>query len=229
MKPYRTLLFDADHTLLDFQAAERDALPKTFQHFQLPLTEEIRQFYLTLNAKLWRDFEKGLVSREEVLYHRFDVVFDTFGYHCDAHVFGDHYLQMLAEGSAVIPGARKMLQKLKGHCRLFIVTNGVSHVQRKRMKDAGLYDLFEQIFVSEETGYRKPEKGFFDYVFSHIPAFSKESTLLLGDSLLSDILGANRAGIDSCWYCPSGEENHTEAVPTYTIQNWQELFDQGLV
>lgn len=230
MKRYTTLLFDADHTLLDFDAAERAGLEKTFQRYGFPFGQEVKEFYRDLNDRLWRDYEKGLVSREEVLYSRFRTVFDRFGYDADPYQFGEEYLDTLAEGSEVIAGSREMLQAVKqsGH-RMYIVTNGVEHVQNKRLLDAGIRSYFDDVFVSEAAGAQKPKRAFFDYTFARIPQLVLDETLLIGDSLLSDMLGANGAGIDSCWFNAKKQKNITDAVPTYEVSDWKEFTQRFLI
>ena len=110
-------------------------------------------------------------------------------------------------------------------CDLYIVTNGVSRTQYSRLHDSGLDRYMKGIFVSEDAGYQKPMKAYFDYVFARIPGFQAEKTLIVGDSLSSDIRGGNNAGIDTCWYCPDGGQMPGDVRVNYTIRRLEELKD----
>src|SRR5690606_32564259 len=108
--------------------------------------------------------------------------------------------------------------------QLYIVTNGVPETQYKRLKNAKLDHYFKHIFVSVEIGYQKPMKEFFDYVFERIPDVKLEETLIIGDSLSSDIQGGINAGIDTCWFNRNRKQNQSPFKPTYEIHDLKELY-----
>ncbi|MTT31392.1 noncanonical pyrimidine nucleotidase, YjjG family [Terrilactibacillus sp. BCM23-1] len=225
MKHYRTLLFDVDDTLLDFQAAEDFALRSLFEEQSIPLTIDIEARYKQINQGLWRSFEEGKIERDEIASTRFSLLFKEYGQEVDGFSLGMKYRNFLKEGHQLISGAIELIEDLKNKFDLYIVTNGVAETQDKRLRDAGLFPLFKDIFVSEDTGFQKPMKEFFDYVFAQIPHFSLEETLIIGDSLTSDIKGGEVAGIDTCWFNPEMTPNHTKIKPTYQIQKLEELYD----
>lgn len=111
------------------------------------------------------------------------------------------------------------------HYTLYIVTNGVSKTQDCRLWLSGLSSFFQDVFVSEDAGFPKPNQKYFDYVTKRIVNFKPENTLLIGDSLTSDIKGGNMAGIDTCWFNPHGLENKTNIIPNYIIYSLEQLFD----
>ncbi len=121
-------------------------------------------------------------------------------------------------------GALELITNLQKRFVLHIVANGVSRTQDKHLRDSGLYPYFNEVFVSEDTGFQKPMKEFFEYVFTRIPAFPREKGLIIGDSLRADIRGGQRAGLDSCWFNPTETGNDTDTVPTYEIQKLDELY-----
>lgn len=125
----------------------------------------------------------------------------------------------------MIDGAYELIERLSPSFDLYIVTNGVSRSQYKRLGDSGLYPFFKDVFVSEDTGFQKPMKEYFDYVFARIPGFSAEHGLIIGDSLSADIKGGQMAGIDTCWFNPGKKENESGIIPTYEIQSLDELYD----
>ena len=124
----------------------------------------------------------------------------------DTDAFNREYLHNLGYGTQPLPHALELCQALSAlGCRLYILTNGLSGPQRRRLAGSGLTPYLSDIFVSEETGFQKPRKEFYDYVFARIPDFAKSRALMVGDSLSSDMEGARNAGVDACWYNPKGK------------------------
>ncbi|WP_407371053.1 YjjG family noncanonical pyrimidine nucleotidase [Carnobacterium sp.] len=222
MKRYQTLLFDVDDTLLDFKAAENYALQKLFSEHDIVLTDDIKQFYQDMNQKLWSSFEKGEIKREELLHTRFSILFKKVGLTLNGAHLDNLYRQYLEESAVLIDGAKSLVQKLTKQYNLYVVTNGVARTQFIRLNNSELTTYFKDIFVSEEVGYQKPTKEFFNHVFEKIPHHSANKTLIIGDSLTSDIQGGVNAGIDTCWFNPNGSKNATP-IPTYEIHRLQTL------
>ena len=108
------------------------------------------------------------------------------------------------------PGALELVRDLSEKYLLYIVTNGNAVSQRTRLEHSGLLPYVKDVFVSEDAGAAKPDSRYFDYVFSRIPGFRREQALLVGDSLTSDMLGAQNAGIDSLWYFPQSAQFHPQ-------------------
>ena len=133
------------------------------------------------------------------------------------------YQQVLSENHQVIAGAFDLLEQLKNLYDLYIVSNGVAYTQHRRLTESGLAPYFKKIFVSEETGYQKPKIEFFEFVFERIPTFNKAETLIIGDSLSSDMQGGINAGLDTCWYNKNQTENKKKLPITYEIHNLESL------
>lgn len=223
---YDTILFDIDDTLLDFKKAEKAALRKAFLDHNYKFNEDIEKTYNKINSGLWRDFEKGLIEKSVLTKTRFQKLFDEVGIDGDGENFNDLYLAALSEGHDLMNGAIEICDALSKSCKLYFVTNGISKTQHKRIDASGLRPYFLDTFVSEDTGYQKPMKEYFDYVFARIPDLNLERTLIVGDSLSSDIKGGIQAGIDSCWYNPRALENTSpDTKPTYEIRELSELLN----
>ncbi|PEX85316.1 YjjG family noncanonical pyrimidine nucleotidase [Bacillus cereus] len=224
MKKYKTLLFDVDDTLLDFQKAEKVALRMLFKEKGMPLTSEIEAHYKKVNKSLWDAFEEGKINRDEVVNTRFSILFKEYGKEVDGILFENNYRSYLEVGNQLMQGALEFINQIQGRYDLYIVTNGVSKTQEKRLRNAGLHSLFKDIFVSEDTGFQKPMKEYFDYVLERIPNFASEEGLIIGDSLSADIKGGYVAGIDTCWFNPEKKPNDSGIVPTYEVHNFEGLY-----
>ncbi|MCM3691367.1 YjjG family noncanonical pyrimidine nucleotidase [Neobacillus niacini] len=223
MKKYKTLFFDVDDTLLDFGAAEKSALQLLFEEQNITLTSEIEKQYKKINQSLWRRFEAGELDRDEVVNTRFSLLFNEYGKDMDGELLEKKYRRYLEQGHQLVDGAFNLISELVHDCDLYVVTNGVSKTQDKRLRDSGLFPFFKGIFVSEDTGYQKPMIEYFDYVFSRIPNFRVDEALIIGDSLSADIKGGKLAGLDTCWFNPNSKANHTNITPTFQIHKLKEL------
>ena len=219
----RNVLFDLDDTLFDFHKAEKIALTKTLVHFGIDPTEETLALYSTINAAHWKRLELGEISREEVKVGRYRELFKTIGVECDPVKATAYYESMLAIGHYFMPGAPELLEELYGKYRLYIVSNGTAKVQEGRIGSSGIAKYMDGIFISQVLGANKPDKQFFDICFAEIPDFSLSETIIIGDSLSSDIKGGINAGIITVWLNPKGIENDNDIKPDYTIKELSEV------
>ncbi len=219
----RNVLFDLDDTLFDFHKAEKIALTKTLVHFGIDPTEETLALYSTINAAHWKRLELGEISREEVKVGRYRELFEAIGVECDPVKATAYYESMLAIGHYFMPGAPELLEELYRKYRLYIVSNGTAKVQEGRIGSSGIAKYMDGIFISQILGANKPDKQFFDICFAEIPDFSLSETVIIGDSLSSDIKGGINAGITTVWFNPKGIENDSDIKPDYTIKELSEV------
>lgn len=235
---YKNLLFDMDMTILDFNMAERQALSGALKHLGVEPTEEILQRYNEINLSQWKLLEKGELTREELKVRRFRLLFEEMGIDIDPKEGAANYEPRLAQGSYYMEGARELLEKLQGQYAMYIVSNGTASIQHSRIAGADLAKYFDDIFISEEVGYNKPDRRFFDFCFEAIEKrqgkpICREETVIIGDSLTSDIQGGNQAGIDTVWFYPKGDKplsgfapegDFPEGMkPTYQIRTLEQL------
>ena len=219
----RNILFDLDDTLFDFRRAEREAVQKTLVCFNLPANEDVVRLYSEKNRQVWRLLEQGQITRERLKVRRFELLFEALGADTDPKEAAFYYENTLAVGHYFMPGAKELLEKLWKQYRLYIVSNGTAHVQHGRIDGSGLLSYVRGLFISEEIGYDKPDPAFFASCFAKIPDFKKEETIIVGDSLTSDIKGGNQSGIRAVWLNPEGVCNETDARPDAEIHSLLEL------
>lgn len=219
----KTIFFDLDNTLLDFDRGEANAIAKALGTFGLEPTPEVLERYHAINRSQWELLEKGVLTKEQVLLRRFDLLFHELGAACDSRAVCDLYESMLAEEHTLLPGAMELLTKLSPRYGLYLATNGTSAVQRRRLADAGISPYFRQVFISEEVGFYKPHPQFFAACFAAIPGFDAAEALMVGDSLTSDIRGGRNAGLRTCWFAPHGQAVQGTILPDHTITALNQL------
>lgn len=221
MKKYTTLLFDADDTLLDFKKSEATALEQMMRERGLPFSPEIAELYNKVNSSFWEMYERGEIEKKEILVGRYKKLFEILGVKTDAEAAAKNYEGNLCHQYFVIDGALALLKDLRKNYEIYLVTNGTEYIQKQRLHGSGIDTLVNGVFVSEAVGAPKPEKRYFDYVFSRIPENDKSKILIIGDSMSSDILGGINAGIDTCWYNPHLKT--AKYTPTYEINSLAEI------
>lgn len=223
---YKYILIDADDTLFDFGAAEAEALSKVFANRGLALTNELSEDYRRINRELWNRFERREINKEEIQSRRFAELFSAHGVTAvNADEFNYDYLGFLGESSELIDGAYELCETLSKHAKLAVVTNGIARTQEKRFAASGLDKFIEDVFVSENVGYAKPDREYFDYVFFRMGIEYKKDALIVGDSLASDIKGGADYGMDTCWFNLSGKPNNSDYTPVYEISRLTILFE----
>lgn len=222
---YTTLLFDLDDTILDFTKGEHIALTLLFEEMNIENVQNVIDEYVVLNKSLWKEIEKGTLHRDYVLNNRFSMLFDKLGKQVDGERVEERYRHYLDLQHEFIEGAQEILNDLSKLYNIYIITNGVSKTQLKRIKDTKLDGIFTDIFVSEDIGFQKPAKEYFDAVIKKIPNFNLRKTLIIGDSLTADIAGGLRNNIDTCWINLNKVENLTDIKPTYEIYKLSDLYE----
>ena len=222
--PYPYLLFDADNTLFDFDQAERNAHLLLCRAHGLAFSEEGYQLYHKCNADLWRDFDRGLCTKEYLLVERFRRYLAITGEHANPEALNRDHLRALGEGAMLLPGAEELCRVLSRDHRLYLLTNAVASVQKTRFANSAIAPYFQGAFISEEVGVGKPDPAYFDYVFHAVPGLARDNALVIGDSLTSDIQGANNAGLPCCWFNPKGQPRPQGLRIDYEIRALEELY-----
>jgi putative hydrolase of the HAD superfamily len=225
---YKHLFFDLDHTLWDFDANARKTLEQL--HLDLNLPEKgIHDFdlfyrnYLVHNEKLWAKYRNGQIRQDELRLKRMWLSLLDFKIADEALAkqMNELFLQLLPTRTLLFPDTIEVLQYLrdKGY-GLHLITNGFDEVQHNKLRYSGLAEFFEVVVTSECSNSLKPQKEIFEYALNKTGAKVEES-LMIGDTLDVDVVGALNVGMDAVHVNYNGAEQEVE--PTYTIYHLREL------
>lgn len=220
---YNTVLFDADGTLLDFARSEREALVDALALNGIAADGDMIRAYSEINDSLWKMLERGEIERRVLIYHRFELLCERYSIVADAKKIASDYMKIIATKGYLLDGARELLEALSGRVRMYIITNGAATVQRGRYEKTGIEKYFDGIFISELVGVNKPDVRFFEKVADTIKDFDANTTIVVGDSLSSDIKGGNGFGLDTCWYNAAGTPASADIIPTYVAYSFDEV------
>ena len=225
---YDMILIDADETVFDFKKAEHDAFKLTIESVGVEFTEEKLSLYSSINLMYWKKFERNEVTGVELKRRRYGDFFEAIGVSgIDLDRINDVYLENLSNCSSLIDGAMDFIKELSLYCTVIIITNGLTKAQRGRFDKSGLKPYVKALYISEEIGYSKPDKEYFDYVLESEGVKDRKRVLVIGDSLTSDMQGGKNAGIDTCRYIrdicsyPPDEKG----LCKYTIDSYDQFFD----
>lgn len=201
MKQYNVVLFDLDDTLINTALDECKAIESVFTKHGLPFGDDVIEVYKTKND--WQTYTLGELDAKAEFTNKFVQLLNNLSIKENQDELVNDYFDLIQQSKTVTTDAKKVLASLRRRgYRLYLTANGYSDFQRKRIELAGLSKYFDGVFISDELVARKPCKAFFDNVMSRIPESNISKVLVVGDAQSTDILGANNARMDSCWYNP---------------------------
>lgn len=208
---------------MDFGRSEREALNAAFRTVGVCASEQWIRGYSEINDAMWKRLERGEIDKVSLRTERFRVFCQTYGLDADPVALANAYLESLATQSYLMDGVLEVCKALAAHCRLYIITNGIAQVQHGRLDHSPIRPYFSDVFISDELGVEKPHRAYFDLVAERIPDFDPRTTLVVGDSLTSDIAGGIGAGLDTCWLNATGKPLPAGMPVTYVISRPEEL------
>lgn len=224
-KRFDVVLLDADETIFDFKRAEAFSFEKSLLDFGYTYSPEKLRLYSEINLACWKALERGELSRERLTSLRFERFFEATGEKIpDCQAFHNAYVHHLAESGFLLDGALEFVKKLHDSCKVYIATNGLTIAQRGRLSRSQIEPYIDGIFISEEIGFQKPTKEYFDYIFRALAITDKSRVIMVGDSLTSDMQGGRNAGIATCRYL--GDHPHEDSdLVDFEIKNYDEFFN----
>ena len=218
---YKAILLDADGTILDFEAAEENAVNGLLE--LLGMTDpEAAQIYRKYNAECWKMLEKGQLTQKELEVRRFALFLEHYGMKNDAREVADAYIDLLSKQDIILDGALEAVCELEKLAPLAVVTNGIPRVQHGRMDHSPLRPHFGPYVISGEAGVSKPDPRLLQIALDQLGVDVKDS-LMVGDSLSSDIRAASNAGMDACWINPAHKQRPADMNIRYEIEHIRDL------
>ena len=222
---YPVLLLDADDTLFDFAQASAAAFSTLCRTCSLPWSEEHQALYDSISQSLWAQLDRGQVTKEFLVVERFRRYLSRLGLPGDPAECNRIYLEALGRSAVLLPHALEVCRTLAQDHRLYIITNAVASVQRARLSQSAIAPYIQGAFISEEAGAAKPSRAYFDYVLTHLSGVRPEDCLVVGDSLSSDIQGANNADLPCCWFNRTGAPRPEGLRIDYEITSLPQLLE----
>ena len=219
---YKAIFLDIDDTVFNFKKCSESALKETFSMLNLNYNNNIFESFTAIDERLWKEQKAQLLTVADVLDIRFAELSDTLGLNYDSNLAKDHFGQLLGEQYIMEPGIEEVLKKLSAEYKIYAASNGVLSMQENRLKLSGLKRYFNDLFVSDDIGHAKPDISFFTESMERADLYPSE-ILMVGDSLVSDIAGAQNAGIDSVWYNPYGLTSESRIQADYEINHLHDL------
>ena len=219
----KAILIDIDNTLLDFNKGSKIAMAKAFNECGIEFKDGYFDVFTRENDLLWEKIERGELTRLGLHKVRFYIIFDALGIKGDGDKAEIEFRKALFNVAEKVDGANELLEYLSKKYTLYCASNAIYNQQINRLKIAKMHDYFDGFFISETIGVQKPTKEFFDYCFKNMNGITKEQTIMIGDSLTADIIGAKNYGIKSIWYNHLKRENKTEILPDYEVASLLEI------
>jgi len=223
---YRHLFFDLDHTLWDFETNANETLATLYDRHALARhgirLPDFNRVYNEVNHALWRLYQANKVTQIQLREIRFVRTLGKLGM-AAADVpptLSAEFTDILPEKSAVFPHTHETLEYLRGKYTLHLITNGFEDMQHRKLTSSNLKQYFDQIITSEHSGHLKPDPRMFAHALQAAGARAPES-LMVGDNLECDVLGAHNAGIDQVYFNPARRRHFVQT--TYEISSLDEL------
>lgn len=228
-KDIKAVFIDIDDTVFSFEEFVKQTMREGFEEFGLrKYRDEDYQVFKRINETFWNEIEQGKLTLKELRKIRWNRIFKELQIDYDGEKFEKYFVGKLWTSMIYEPGACEMLDYLKGRYILCAASNGPYGQQFNRLRLAGLDKVFDRIFVSSEAGAEKPERAFFDYCFNKINENSEivikpEETIIIGDSLSSDIAGGKNYGMKTCLYTGGGRVRFNPSQTDYAVDNLNEI------
>ena len=225
----KTIFFDLDHTLWDFEENSKLTFRDIFNDYDFPFDYlHFLKFYVPINHKYWNLYSKNEVSKSELRTVRFRETFDILDFKYNTQFLdqiSNDYIRILQTKTNLFKGVKEMLEILFLNYNLHIITNGFQEVQLKKLKLSGISKYFGKIITSENTGEKKPSPKIFKYALNLIDDIA-EDCLMIGDNFVADISGARNVGINAIHFNSNNEEYHDICPIIYSYNNIYELINK---
>jgi len=222
MDNIKAVFIDIDNTLLDFNKCALWSMQKAFNDYGLSFENSMFDTFNMINNRLWLRIEKGKLTKEELYACRWNMIFALIGIDVDGVEFENVFYSYLTESAEPVEGALDLLKYLHGKYLVCAASNASYAQQIKRLNNAGMTEYLDRIFISEQIGFSKPQKEFFERCFEKISPIVPSETVMIGDSLTADIEGGASFGMKTCRY-NHNLTNESSDLPDFTVCSLSEI------
>ena len=197
---YKRILLDADDTLFDFQAGNRKAVAELMDELGLASPTAFDE-YQAINHACWQALERGEMTQGVLHVERFRRFLATKNRDDDPAIVADRFAELLGRQAIPFPHAEDVVKALAEKLPVTLLTNGITVIQRARLSRTPIRQWLDDVVISQDVGAAKPDPRIFEIALNGL---DPKDALMIGDGIRSDVEGANRAGVDVCWYNPKG-------------------------
>lgn len=215
MNEIKHIFFDLDHTLWDFEKNSALAFEKIFQELNFPIdAQQFMDIYNPINVAYWKLYERNEIDQEALRVNRLKDAFEAINFSIsieEINTISHLFIEYLTSNNHLIEGTIETLDYLKDNYKLHIITNGFSFVQEVKLQKSNLTDYFVTITNSELAGHKKPHENIFQYALTLANA-SKNQSIMVGDSIEADVLGAINFGMKAVYFNPANEQVSHDSI-----------------
>ncbi len=221
----KAVLIDVDNTLLDFNKCARISMTTALKEHNIDFQEPIFDVFHEINNNLWREIEKGSITKSDLYKIRWNMIFEKVKIPLDGEIFEKRFVNLLQECAEPVYYAKELLQYLSRKYLIFAASNAPHQQQIVRLKKAGMLEYINDVFTSEKMGFSKPRKEFFDGCFMHMRNLLPHQVIMIGDSLTADIGAGISYGLKTCWFNYEKERIPEEIKPDYIVDTLDKIIE----
>lgn len=222
LKRLKGVLVDVDNTLLDFEKSSQLAIKRTCEDFGILYSDKLLDVFLDINHSMWRQIQDGSLTKAQLWQHRWNKIFGLVGISADGPTFEKEFHRYLHECAVPVDGAIEFLEYLHSKYTVCTASNASFEQQHHRLDLSGMLKYIDKMFVSEQIGAQKPNSAFFEACFKKLP-FSPQKSIMIGDDLHADMLGASQFKMLTCWYNPLNLPNLENVPVDFVISDLSDI------
>ena len=219
----KAILLDVDNTLIDFNKSAEWSIRKCFEEYGLEFTDDVLPVFHRINDELWHRIEQGTITKPQLHKIRWQTIFDALGIKENGEEFEKKFVEYVHQAGIPVEGAKDLLEYLASKYIICFASNSSKSQQNIKLKKAHMMKYAEHLFISDDIGFAKPAKEFFEACMEKLKGISKEEVILIGDSLTADIAGGINFGIKTIWFNFKQEEVPENLRADYIVNNLSEI------
>lgn len=227
---YRNVFIDLDNTVWAFDQNSQDTFREMYEkyHFErfFDSFEQFFHIYSVKNEKLWEEYGKGTITKDELNAIRYAHPFRQVGAydHELVETYKKDYMSRIAFKGNLMPHTREALDYLYSKYNLYILSNGFRELQTQKLRSAKVDHYFKKIILSEDIGVHKPNVQIYHFALSATQSELRQS-IMIGDNWKTDIVGAQQTGMDCIYYNYLKDTTIHSPKANYEITDWLEIKD----